>query len=93
MFEPIFHKLLGTFSHEESQILGKIDTWKFSGHFGVKLWVGEVVFLKQELIRSVPERRKQATTEKKKNKYFCNSTFAKQLQDRERGLVGRLKGE
>ena len=85
--------MLGTFSHEESQIFGKIDTWKFFSHFGVKLWVGEVVFLKQELIRPVPERRKQANTEKKKNKIFCNSTFAKQLQDRERGLVGRLKGE
>ena len=55
--------MLGTFSHEESQIFGKIDTWKFSSHFGVKLWVGEVVFLKQEQIRSVPEGRKQATIE------------------------------
>ena len=54
----------------------------------------EVVFLKQELIRSVPEGRKQATFEnEERTKYFCNSTFAKQLQDRERGLVGRLKGE
>ena len=86
--------MLGTFSHEESQIFGKIDTWKFSSHFGVKLWVGEVVFLKQEQIRSVPEGRKQATIEnEERTKYFCNSTFAKRPQDRERGLVGRLKGE
>ena len=41
----------------------KIDTWKFSSHFGVKLWVGEVVFLKEELIRSIPEGRKQASIE------------------------------
>ena len=68
--------MLGTFSHEESQIFGKIDTWKFSGHFGVKLWVGEVVFLKQELIRSVPEGRKQATIENEEGtKYFCNSMY------------------
>ena len=62
--------MLGTFSHEESQIFGKIDTWKFSGHFGVKLWVAEVVFLKQELIRSVPGGRKQATIENEENKIF-----------------------
>ena len=86
--------MLGTFSHEESQIFGKIDTWKFSSHFGVKLWVGEVVFLKKELIRSVPEGRKQATFEnEERTKYFCNSTFARRPQDRERGLVGRLRGE
>ena len=56
--------------------------------------MGEVVFLKQELIRSVPEGRKQATIEnEERTKYFCNSTFAKRPQDRERGLVGRLRGE